>query len=201
MGASTAFILSYASQNSRFCNVHHHPTHKYSDPSAHGAQAQRDLLCTPTTTMKLKSLPPGVPFVARYLLVLATPPFAVYLASRVLHSYGVALPNWSWILLAIFSGPVYQTIRIQLKYRSFRRGAARLGAVLPGEMAGTWIGNWDILDGILKAFIHGYPCKCIDCVSLVGGFKTSCSFSGHVRFWVWRVRSYHAVQSFLGFAI
>ena len=106
-----------------------------------------------------KSLPPGVPFLFRLLLVLSAPPAAVYLAHRVASSHDVIFPTWAWLLAALASGPLFYTVRISLKYRSFRRGAERLGAILPPDLSGHWIGNWDILTGILDAFQNGYPCE------------------------------------------
>ncbi|RDX53656.1 cytochrome P450 monooxygenase pc-3 [Lentinus brumalis] len=114
--------------------------------------------------MKLKSLPPGVPFLFRLLLKLSAPPSSVYLAARTLKSRGifVDLPTWAWVIAAVFSGPLFYTVRIWLKYRSHRLGAARHGAILPPDLSGSWIGNWDILDSILDAFTHGYPSDLFD---------------------------------------
>ncbi len=105
-------------------------------------------------------LPPGVPFLFKLLLIVCAPPFGVYAISRVAATVSHdVLPTWAWILVAVFSGPLLLTVRIWWKYYSFQRGAARLGAVMPPEMKGHWIGNWDLLDGILKAFETGYPCE------------------------------------------
>lgn len=109
--------------------------------------------------MGLKALPPGVPFLFRLLLIVSTPPFAVYLAYRIASSHDVDLPLWAWIAAGLSAGPLLYTGRVWLKYYSFRRGAARRGAILPPDLAGHWIGNWDILTGILDAFVNGYPCR------------------------------------------
>ncbi|KAI1786673.1 cytochrome P450 monooxygenase pc-3 [Ganoderma leucocontextum] len=113
--------------------------------------------------MSHKLLPPGVPFLFKLLLLVFAPPFGVYAISRVADaaSHDV-LPTWAWILAAVLSGPLLLTVRIWWKYRSFQRGAARLGAVLPPEMKGHRFGNWDILEGILKAFETGYPSDMFD---------------------------------------
>lgn len=114
----------------------------------------------PPPTMPFpKSLPPGVPFLFRLLLIFSTPPFAVYLVYRLASSHDVIFSTWTWILAAVASGPLFYSVRISLKYRSFHRGAARRGAVLPPDLSGRWVGNWDILTGILDAFSNGYPCK------------------------------------------
>ncbi|RPD66741.1 cytochrome P450 monooxygenase pc-3 [Lentinus tigrinus ALCF2SS1-7] len=114
--------------------------------------------------MKLKSLPPGVPFLLRLLLVLSAPPASVCFAARTLTSQGIVtdVPTWVWIVAAVLSGPLFHAVRIWLKYRSHRLGAARHGAILPPDLSGQWIGNWDILDGILDAFTHGYPSDMFD---------------------------------------
>ena len=124
--------------------------------------------CSPVAMkLKLKSVPPGVPFLFRILLVLAAPPASVYLVARTLTSQGILteLPTWAWVVAGVLSGPLFYAVRIWLKYRSHRLGAARHGAILPPDLSGTWIGNWDILDGILDAFTNGYPCECpVKCV-------------------------------------
>ena len=112
--------------------------------------------------MALKALlPPGVPFLFKLLLIVSAPSFGVYVISRVAAAVSHdVLPTWAWILAAVLSGPLLLYGRIWWKYHSFQRGAARLGAILPPEMKGQWLGNWDLLDGILKAFDTGYPCEC-----------------------------------------
>ena len=109
--------------------------------------------------MKFKSLPPGVPFIFRLLLILATPPSVVYLAYRIANSRDTPLPSWLWIAAVILSGPLALTVRVWSKYRSYRRRAARMGAVLPPALEGREPGNFDILRGILDAFLTGYPCE------------------------------------------
>lgn len=105
-------------------------------------------------------LPPGVPFLLKLLFIVSAPPFGVCAIWRLADvSSHNALPTWTWIFAAVLSGPLLLTVRIWWKYRSFQRGATRLGAVLPPEMKGHWIGNWDLLDGILEAFEMGYPCE------------------------------------------
>ncbi|EJF62806.1 cytochrome P450 monooxygenase pc-3 [Dichomitus squalens LYAD-421 SS1] len=108
------------------------------------------------------SLPPGVPFLFKLLLVVSAPPFAVYALARVATSQDVVLPTWAWILAEILSGPLALTARVWWKYSSFRRGAERLGAVMPPEMVGHWIGNLDLLTRILDAFENGYPSDMFD---------------------------------------
>ena len=105
------------------------------------------------------SVPPGVPFLFKLLLIVATPPCVVFGLSRLLIPRGIDLPTWAWILAAVLSGPLALTVRVWSKYHSFRRGAERLGAVMPPEMVGNWIGNWDLLTRILEAFEKGYPCE------------------------------------------
>ncbi|KAI0774073.1 cytochrome P450 monooxygenase pc-3 [Fomes fomentarius] len=109
-----------------------------------------------------KSLPPGVPFLFRLLLIVSTPPVAVYLVYRLASSHDIIFSTWTWILAAVASGPLFYSARISLKYRSFHRGAAHRGAVLPPDLSGRWIGNWDILTGILDAFLNGYPSDMFD---------------------------------------
>ncbi|PIL36945.1 cytochrome P450 [Ganoderma sinense ZZ0214-1] len=110
------------------------------------------------------SLPPGVPFLFNLLLIVSAPPFGVYTISRVAAAAVSRdlLPTWAWILAAVLSPPFLLYVHIWWKYRSFQRGAERLGATLPPEMKGHWIGNWDLLDGILKAFDSGYPSDLFD---------------------------------------
>lgn len=105
-------------------------------------------------------LPPGVPFLFKLLLIVFAPPFGVYAISRVAAAVSHdVLPSWAWVLAAVLSGPLILTVRVQWKYHSFQRRAARLGAILPPEMKGHSFGNLDLLDGILKAFETGYPCE------------------------------------------
>ncbi|KAH9927192.1 cytochrome P450 monooxygenase pc-3 [Epithele typhae] len=109
-----------------------------------------------------KSLPPGVPFLARLAIVVATPPVVVFVASRLLAVYHVGLPLWAWLVAGALSGPVALTARIWSKYRSFRRRADRAGAALPPALEGREIGNFDTLRGIIEAFKTGYPSDMFD---------------------------------------
>ncbi|KAI9001370.1 cytochrome P450 monooxygenase pc-3 [Trametes punicea] len=105
----------------------------------------------------MKSLPPGIPFLVRQLLLISAPPFAVYSISRVLRAWDVIFPLWFWVVVAVLSGPLLCTIYLWLKYRRIARRAAALGATLPPDLVGEEFGNLDILRGILEAFTHGYP--------------------------------------------
>ena len=106
----------------------------------------------------LKSLPPGVPFLFRLILIVSAPPSAVYLLARIAENNNVVLPFWTWGVAAALSGPLILTARIRYKYYSFRVRAARMGAVLPPCLDGKEFGNFDILRGIIEAFKNGYPC-------------------------------------------
>ncbi|KAI0368069.1 cytochrome P450 monooxygenase pc-3 [Pilatotrama ljubarskyi] len=110
----------------------------------------------------MKSLPPGIPFLIKYLLVVSAPPFAVYAASRIFAARGIILPTWFWILTAILSGPLSYSIHVWLKYRRFERRAAALGATLAPNLQGKEFGNKDVLRGILDAFTTGYPSDMFD---------------------------------------
>ncbi|KAI0741701.1 cytochrome P450 monooxygenase pc-3 [Daedaleopsis nitida] len=121
------------------------------------ATSQSDLLMT----MAFK-LPPGIPFLFRYLLVLFASPFAVYLAYRVAPVYGIVLSPWIWAFAGLLVGPLVFTVRVWLRYDCYRRGAQRCGAVLPADLSGRWIGNWDILQGIVRLFQDGYPSDMFD---------------------------------------
>ncbi|KAH9900019.1 cytochrome P450 monooxygenase pc-3 [Cubamyces lactineus] len=112
--------------------------------------------------MKLKSLPPGVPFLVRHLLLISAPPFAVYSISRILHAREVILPTWFWVVAAILSGPLIYTVHVWLKFRRFRLRAAALGATLPPDLVGKEFGNKDVLRGIIEAFTVGYPSDMFD---------------------------------------
>ncbi|KAI0772047.1 cytochrome P450 monooxygenase pc-3 [Trametes elegans] len=110
----------------------------------------------------MKSLPPGVPFLIRNLLVVSASPFAVYLIRRVLAVRDVILPTWFWAAATILSGPLLYAIHVQLKFRGFHRRAAALGATLPPELKGTEFANKDLLRGIIDAFTTGYPSDVMD---------------------------------------
>ncbi|KAI0637985.1 cytochrome P450 monooxygenase pc-3 [Trametes polyzona] len=113
--------------------------------------------------LKLKSLPPGIPFLFQHLVLLSAPPFAVYSVKRKLPEWtGVVLPTWFWILAAIAFGPLLYSVHVRQKYRGYRRRAAALGAVLPPELTGHEFGNKDVLRGILDAFTTGYPSDMFD---------------------------------------
>ncbi|KAI0824721.1 cytochrome P450 monooxygenase pc-3 [Trametes gibbosa] len=105
----------------------------------------------------MKTIPPGIPFLIRHLLVVCAPPVAVYSLKRALYAWSnVALPAWFWVLTAILSGPLLYSLHVWRKYRGFRLRAAALGATLPTEFIGHEFGNKDILRGIIDAFTTGY---------------------------------------------
>ncbi|KAI0353453.1 cytochrome P450 monooxygenase pc-3 [Trametes cingulata] len=110
----------------------------------------------------MKSLPPGVPFLFKYLLIISAAPFAVYATSRVLAARGVTFSTWVWVVTAILSGPLVYSAYIWLKYRRFERRAAALGATLAPDLQGKEFGNRDVLRGILDAFTSGYPSDMFD---------------------------------------
>ncbi|KAI0677048.1 cytochrome P450 monooxygenase pc-3 [Trametes maxima] len=110
----------------------------------------------------MKSLPPGIPFLFRSLLLVSIPPFAVYLFSRVLSARHVIFPTWLWAIVTVLSGPLVYTIHVWQKFRGFKRRAAALGATLPIDLVGNEFGNRDVLRGIIDAFTTGYPSDMFD---------------------------------------
>ncbi|KAH9849993.1 cytochrome P450 monooxygenase pc-3 [Lenzites betulinus] len=105
----------------------------------------------------MKTIPPGIPFLIRNLLVVCAPPFVVYLVKRATTTWtDVALPAWFWVVAAICSGPLSYTLHVSSKYRGFRLRAEALGATLPHEYIGHEFGNRDILRGIVQSFTTGY---------------------------------------------
>ncbi|EMD40964.1 hypothetical protein CERSUDRAFT_111537 [Gelatoporia subvermispora B] len=100
---------------------------------------------------------PGVLFLIWILPTLAVPPAVIFFSSVILYyvfdvQLSMLLCSVIWILVL----PLFYACRVWLKFRSHRRAAARLGAVLPPVLEGELPGNFDILTKLLESFSTGY---------------------------------------------
>ncbi|KAI0663220.1 cytochrome P450 monooxygenase pc-3 [Cubamyces menziesii] len=103
-------------------------------------------------------VPPGLPFLARRLVVGLAPAIVVSLLSRLLQVFlCIELPSFIIILVAVLAAPLFYVLRISLRNWRIRRAAARLGAVLPPRWDGQSFANLDLLQQILSRIATGYP--------------------------------------------
>ncbi|OBZ76515.1 hypothetical protein A0H81_03498 [Grifola frondosa] len=113
--------------------------------------------------MHIRSIPPGIPFLSRYLLHVVVPPIVVLLSARYASLYGgVSLPTWFWAVAVLASDPFVLTVRILFKFWNQRHQAALFGAIVPPRLNGKWPGNFDVFRDVIRLTRFGYPSDMFD---------------------------------------
>ncbi|CDO68134.1 hypothetical protein BN946_scf185003.g6 [Trametes cinnabarina] len=104
-----------------------------------------------------KKIPPGVPFLARRLVVDLIPAAIILVASRLFDFiFHFKLPVVTVTAGVVLSVPTLYALHIKLYQWHVRRAAAHLGAVLPPRWKGRSIGDRDLLDHVLEHYNNGY---------------------------------------------
>jgi hypothetical protein len=86
-----------------------------------------------------------VAFLQEVLNVVGRPLFLAALISKLIALVSIGFPTYAYTLLYILAIPVYWTIHNQINVLTKRRKAASMGAVLPPEVNGKWLGNFDLM--------------------------------------------------------
>lgn len=103
------------------------------------------------------SIPPGVPFILRVLLILCFAPACVVTAASLLwRTTLLTIPTSLVIFLAVISTPLAISVRVSYRQWKYQRAAARLGAILPPRWAGKRLGNLDLTKQMLQTMKTGY---------------------------------------------
>lgn len=103
------------------------------------------------------TLPAGIPFLIRSVLLLSIPPALVCCVIRVLQDYiGLMVPVWAAAIACVASIPVFLVSSVVLREWRIARDADKHGAALGKVWKGRSFGNIDVLNDFLFGLERGF---------------------------------------------
>ncbi|KAL6298478.1 cytochrome P450 [Sparassis latifolia] len=100
------------------------------------------------------SLPPGIPFLARFLISISIPLLFVLACAR-----HFTFPPWLTLVAAFLGIPAWPVVSYLVNEWRIAGAAARHGAVFPPRWQAS-IGGLDIIRTMVDSFLHGYLADC-----------------------------------------
>jgi len=102
-------------------------------------------------------LTPGIIFLSRVFVSLLLPCLVIAILRIVLDNhFGIFIPKRIVIGATVLAIPIITTIRLCWTQIKIRRRAAALDSRVAPTVTGKWLGNLDILKGIVEVAQHGY---------------------------------------------